>query len=227
MRLDTCRRTVARFNALMRIAREAGYTTIGIGSDYDATRQIDRADVCRCDQHGLDQLERAVLKWTPLVVLLRWTHGAHRRTVLESFQALEQRAPSTKPMFVFAHIISPHPPFVFGPDGSPRQSSGMSGEFFDGDEFNGSRREYVDGYRDQVRFVTGRLMAFIEKTLRRSGPSPAIAPTSAGDGNLVVCCSVQRRLVRRRTIVRWTVRLPSGVALVWHAAPAAQIRGDS
>jgi hypothetical protein len=165
-----------RSNGLMKIAREAGYEVVFIGSDYDATKRVDRADVCICRLHGLDQIEQAALALTPLgaLPLVRWTHGAHRQKVLDSFRALEEPAQSAKPRFVFAHIIAPHPPFVFGPDGSPRQPSAPMLEFFDGDDFSGSNLEYVAGYRDQVLFVTRWLTAFIQKILGRSGPAPVI-----------------------------------------------------
>ena len=45
----------------------------------------------------------------------------HRRQVLASFQSLVKLAsePHETPRFVFAHIVSPHSPSVFGPDGTP------------------------------------------------------------------------------------------------------------
>jgi hypothetical protein len=39
-----------RSNALMKFARDAGYEVIFIGSDYEATKRVDRADVCICEQ---------------------------------------------------------------------------------------------------------------------------------------------------------------------------------
>jgi hypothetical protein len=164
-----------RFNSLMKIAGEAGYQVIAIGSDYEATKRLDRADVCVCGQYGLDEIEQAALASTPVgALLLRWTNGAHRQKVLESFDALARFTRSADRKFVFAHIISPHPPFVFRSDGSAQQPSGTMYGFFDGDNYVGSTRDYVAGYSDQVRFLTRRLTTFIEDLLRRPGPAPVI-----------------------------------------------------
>jgi hypothetical protein len=165
-----------RNNALMNIAHHAGYEVVAIGSDYMATSQLDRADVCVCQQHGLDEFEQAAIGGTPLAALPlgRWTHDAHREKVQESFAALRAPLAHGRRTFVFAHIISPHPPFLFGPDGSSREPGATMFGFQDGDHYRGPRSEYVSGYRDQVRFVTGRLTALVQQLLERPGPAPVI-----------------------------------------------------
>jgi hypothetical protein len=165
-----------RHNALMKIAHQVGYQVVAIGSDYTATRQLDRADVCVCDQHGLDEFEQAAIGATPFgaLPLGRWTYDAHRQKVLESFDALERWGAAPNRKFVFAHIVSPHPPFLFAPDGSPRWPHRTGSLFDDGDHFGGSNASYVNGYHDQVLFVTRRLMTFVEDLLRRPGPAPVI-----------------------------------------------------
>jgi hypothetical protein len=165
-----------RSNQLMAIARAAGYEVTAIGSDYDATVRIDVADVCVCRQYGLDEIEQASIAATPLtgLPLGRWTSGAHRRKVLDSFDGLIHAGQSTKRRFVFAHIVAPHPPFVFWSNGTARQPKRMMFGFSDGDHYQGTRREYIDGYREQAQFVAQRLSAFIDDVLSRPGPRPVI-----------------------------------------------------
>jgi hypothetical protein len=162
-------------NALMNLARRAGYRVVGIGSNYAATERLAAADVCVCEQRGLHDLEQTALGLTPLAALPldRWTYDAHRQKVLDAFTALERSAAMPDRKLVFAHILSPHPPFVFGPNGQPRRGAAPFG-LYDGDHFRGSRAEYASGYRDQVRFVTARTAAIVETLLSRPGPPPAI-----------------------------------------------------
>ena len=164
-------------NALMQAARGAGYHLAGISSDYLVTERWDAVDTCECARYGLDEMEQYAIAKTPLAALRldRWTFDAHRRKVIQAFEAIEQSASSEGPLFVVAHIIAPHPPFVFGADGSasvPR--AGTKFDFGDGDHFVGSKRDYVDGYRNQIEFVTSRLTALIEALLSRPGPAPVI-----------------------------------------------------
>jgi hypothetical protein len=163
-------------NALMQAARRSGYRITGIGSGYMATLHIKQADTCICDRIGMDDIERAAIDLTPLAALpiTDWRAAAHRRKILESFSAVEQAAAGQGPTLVFAHIVAPHPPFLFGPDGSPRPLMVARATFGDGDDFPGSREEYRQGYRDQVQFVATRLTRLVELLLSRPGPTPVI-----------------------------------------------------
>jgi hypothetical protein len=164
-------------NALMQAARKAGYQVVGISSDYLVTERWDGADICLCGRYGLDELEQRAIWKTPLAALPldRWTYGAHRRKVARSLESIDEFSSQGAPVFLLAHVIVPHPPFVFGPDGSPRRPPrGVEFDFGDGNHFLGSRREYISGYRDQTQFVTSELIALVESLLKRSGTPPVI-----------------------------------------------------
>jgi hypothetical protein len=163
-------------NALMAAAKRAGYRVIAIGSDYLATHSIEAADVCACQQYGLDEIQTGMLALTPFagLPLDRWTYGAHRRNVIEAFKSLETLSGLPGPKLVFVHVIAPHPPFVFGPDGGPRQPTDRFFGFHDGDHFRGSKGEYFSGYRDQVQFVVHRLQVIVGSLLSRPGTKPVI-----------------------------------------------------
>ena len=77
-------------NALMTVAKQAGYQVIAIGSDYSATERFDVADQCLCEQYGFNETEVATLNLTPLraLPLHRWTYDAHRRKFDAAFNHL-------------------------------------------------------------------------------------------------------------------------------------------
>lgn len=75
--------------------------------------------------------------------------------------------------FVFAHLVIPHPPFVFGPNGEPilhdREYS-----FSDGSAFEGTRQEYIQGYCGQVAFISTQIQSLARRLIEHSDPPPVI-----------------------------------------------------
>jgi hypothetical protein len=164
-------------NALMKLAKRAGYRVVSIGSDTDTTQHIDQADVCVCGRLGLDSLEQAAIATTPFgaLPLNRWTLDAHRRSLLRTFDAAANGIDGGGPTFYFVHVMAPHPPFVFGPGGRYPHQSGLGLFMFnDGDQFNSSTEEYVSGYREQVQFVAEKVEALVGALLSRSSRTPVI-----------------------------------------------------
>ena len=165
-------------NALMRMASRAGYSVVAIGSDYMVTQEFSHADVCMCALVGLDEVEIAAITLTPLATLppRLWTtdpYDAHRQKIMSEFDALERFRSGSTRSFVFAHIIAPHPPFVFAKDGSARRSQ-RPYSLADWRGFGGSREEYVTGYGDQAEFILRRTVEVIDQLLKRPGPAPII-----------------------------------------------------
>lgn len=162
-------------NGLMRIAKEAGYLVTAVGADYGPTKRFAEADVCVCEQRGLDMFEQSVIGQTPFIALPLdpWTYGAHRRKVLDTFTALEQMPAASSPRFVLVHVLAPHPPFTFAADGTFRRPDRIF-MFNEGSDFQGSHDEYVRGYRDQAEFIAARVRAVVDVILSRPGPRPVI-----------------------------------------------------
>jgi hypothetical protein len=75
--------------------------------------------------------------------------------------------------FVFVHLIIPHPPFVFGPNGEPVQY-GYEFSYRDGNAYDGSLEEYIQGYRDQVVYANRLLTSMIDELLSNSEVAPII-----------------------------------------------------
>ena len=85
------------------------------------------------------------------------------------FNSLGDLARDPAPTFAYIHLISPHPPFVFGPDGSPT---------YPADFWNEQRKYpgnlYVKGYENQLTYLNSRMEAGIDAILQNSPTPPVI-----------------------------------------------------
>jgi hypothetical protein len=72
------------------------------------------------------------------------------------------------PKFVFVHLIIPHHPFVFGPNGESILIGSVSSE---GDY---SQEEYSEGYGDQVNYINSRITGIVSKIIAGSRNPPII-----------------------------------------------------
>lgn len=97
----------------------------------------------------------------------------HRRYVTSGFHMIQLKSREPGPKFVYAHIISPHPPFVFDKDGNPTTPS-YRYNTLDAAEYPGSKEEYRNGYVQQIQFVNKNTLDTIDAILRNSSMPPII-----------------------------------------------------
>jgi hypothetical protein len=85
------------------------------------------------------------------------------------FNSLEDIARDPAPTFAYIHLISPHPPFVFGPDGSST---------YPADFWNAQRKYpanlYVKGYKNQLTYLNRQMEIGIDTILQNSSTPPII-----------------------------------------------------
>lgn len=171
-------RYLVQHNKVAGLLRQYGYKYVLVSSGYSvvATTSSPLADVCICRHNGLHESDHALIGLTPLDLLsplLSRPYASHRGKVDAGLRALERIPAMEGPVFVFAHIVSPHPPFVFGPNGEalePRHRFSLD----DGSHYPGPREEYVRGYRDQLAYLNQRLQHVVETILAQSETEPII-----------------------------------------------------
>jgi hypothetical protein len=81
------------------------------------------------------------------------------------------------PTFTFAHILSPHPPFLFGENGedvSPRPVSSSQRMVPRADAFIDAPGYVRNGYRNQAIYLTKRIDRVIDQILEQSPEPPVI-----------------------------------------------------
>lgn len=157
-----------RHSRVRRLLEGLGYRTVAFETGYYWTEWED-ADVYLAPDRGLLQgmsafeatLLRSTAAWALIDALpvlpaflqrdLDRSTDAHRERLLYDFDQLETMSEIPGPKFVFAHIVSPHRPFVFGADGNPVD-----------DDYTWTRSDlgleaYREGYRQQLTYLNRRM----------------------------------------------------------------------
>jgi hypothetical protein len=172
-------RTLMADNAVTRTFRRLGYRAVTLASGYDLTEQTGEDEFLSPFPH-LTEFQRLLLRLTPLPAFLptpaeRDPYTMSRERVLFALEALPGLAARRGPKFVFAHVVSPHPPFIFGENGEDVADRTTGFAMHDGASAPGVTREtYLRGYRRQVAFLTRRVEATVDAILKNSAEPPVI-----------------------------------------------------
>jgi hypothetical protein len=106
---------------------------------------------------------------------LQYPYEVRRARTLNAFEHLMEIPELEGPHFVFAHIIAPHPPFVFDRYGNPVEPNAPFSLGFGYGEYRPEELEsWVDGYREQLMFVNNRMIEVIDAILAKSETPPII-----------------------------------------------------
>ena len=170
-------------NLTVETLRRAGYRIVDYRSEYSGSH-LENPDVARRPWVYFTEFEYTFLAGTALdkgPTLLGFadslTQAVHRHDIQWALTDLRRGSREEGPAFVFIHLLVPHPPFVFKPDGSYRPSS-LPCIFFDGSHWrqvaDGSGESYVDGYRDAIAYVDNMVIQAVDGILKRSKRPPII-----------------------------------------------------
>lgn len=153
---------------VVRDLRRFGYESIAVTTGFPGFT-FEGFDLVLQPGVKMSYFESILLDMTPIRAseALALTQYEQRQDALEfGFEALADLGKRTaKPRFIFAHILAPHPPFVFRADGSRRPREGPFG-FWDGSHFlehYGNADAYRAGYVDQVQWLNRRLLDLLDK----------------------------------------------------------------
>jgi hypothetical protein len=182
---------VIKHNAVVERMRSMGYKVVAFETGYDFST-IDDADILyQAPESGISDLELTLLRSTVLVLLddagmlqgIYPTAAQNRRDmVLQQLKTLKNLPSVSGPKFVFAHLLIPHWPFIFGPNGESLVATDFT------ETARGvTDKEYFDGYRGQATFISNQILDVVSELIRKSDPAPIIiiqgdhGPNHAGD----------------------------------------------
>jgi hypothetical protein len=148
-----------------------GYRVVAFETGFEAT-QLEDADIYLSSGAGtgIEDFESLLIRTTAGRVAAEgiaflnlkpdWAarDAAHRQRILFALEELRRLPDLPGPKFVFAHLITPHWPHVFGPDG----------------EAVHQRQDSISGYRDQVIFINKMIVPVLAEIIAKSGTPPVI-----------------------------------------------------
>lgn len=183
-----------RDSAVVRTLRARGYRVVAFETGYEVT-ELKGADLYLgpTTTPTSNALFGRVLRMSPIPAVLGreavTAYDAHRNRILHTYSKLADLPDQAAPMFVFAHVVSPHPPFVFDAHGVPvswqlpyslRDAShlirpdGLSVE------------QYQAAYLAQLAYVNTRVLGVLNSILARpSREAVVILQSDHGPGSLL------------------------------------------
>ncbi len=167
-------------NAVFRITRSAGYTTIAMASGFPFT-ELPNADYYLRPTYNITEFENIFLSTTPVPQLLRWFYfptevDQYRRALLSRLELFPDIANHSEPTFAFLHLIAPHPPFVFNEYGQSVNDNILL-RHGDGSVWIRNKEErsaYRFAYINQLKFVNSQVLQLVDSIIARSTYPPII-----------------------------------------------------
>jgi hypothetical protein len=201
---------------VMNMLSDVGYSIVAFSSDFPYTEWTD-ADVY-IDPYSskISELERFILSTTALGLPfdLDWqrnsiwlsslplpSYETRQIRVTYAFDGLKSVAALDGPKFVFAHIIVPHPPFVFNAEGNAIVPN-VPYSPADGEAFQGTPVDYQQAYIKQLQFANREMRVIVDAILTQSKKPPIIIiQGDHGPGSLLKRDDLNRSCLWERTSI--------------------------
>lgn len=170
-----------RDSNVRRLLEDIGYQSYSYMTGWGITENPTTDIYYQSEPIILNDFEAFVSSNTPIGVVTPYltnfsyvpSYDDHRNLVLYNFEALMRSVSQKGPKFVFAHIVPPHPPFVFNEQGDAVNPN-YPYSFNDANDFQLSDEEYRKGYISQIVFVNSKIVTLIDSILYNSEFPPII-----------------------------------------------------
>jgi hypothetical protein len=167
---------------------QKGYQTVSFHNDYKAS--IPSANVYY-DNVGdgtvqpitafesivIDHSMARILVHVPAFdrTLIETPYDTHRQYILSTFEGLQEIPSLDGDYFVYAHVIAPHPPFVFDEHGNIVDHDEPF-TLFDANYYlrDHTQKSYINGYRRQLQYINVLVLETVQTILARSQTPPII-----------------------------------------------------
>ncbi len=162
---------------IRRFLEEQGYRTVAFASGFRLTEWTDADEYYQPASTGGTEFEAQLLEttlWKPFVdigLLPEWDAYAenYRDRTLLTLQMLKRLPSHPGPKLVFAHIIPPHPPYIFDAQGNFRDV-----RFGEHNKKDLPPQEMLLLYRQQVEFIDRQILEVVRTILAESTVPPII-----------------------------------------------------
>jgi hypothetical protein len=166
---------------ISKILKENGYSTVAFSTGYSGT-EIRNVDFFYSPRWALSEFQAVLISGTLADVLMHKilartsiSYDLHRQRILYTLKEIPDAAETGAPVFVLAHVLAPHPPFVFDEKGQPLNPEWNYG-LIDGSHFmiHGTRDQYVESYKAQITYINSLVETMIDSILAGSTVPPVI-----------------------------------------------------
>lgn len=160
--------------------REEGYELVAFASSFEepALRSVDRwIDTGDLNEFEVNLFRRTILRALLPVVAPDWVSSAYRSRVETEFRQLAEIAAerSDRPKFVWGHLPTPHAPWFYNADGSPRTVLDVEKTWAETPANTGlDQRTLMDSYAGQVAWVDRQVVETIDRIVASSARPPVI-----------------------------------------------------
>lgn len=179
---------ILKGSEVRRILAQNGYQLVSFRNEYKAT--VPNAEIYYDDTgseltHPITAFESIVIDHTMARVLshlpifnkalIEMPYDTHRGQILSTFERLQEVPAIEGDYFVYAHIIAPHPPFVFDENGEALPHSEPF-RLADANHYvkDHSRKSYIAGYGRQIQYVNRLVLETVDVILSQSETPPII-----------------------------------------------------
>jgi hypothetical protein len=135
--------------------------------------------------------------------------GLARANTLFEFDAIENAAQRPGPTYVFAHILVPHPPYVFNADGSEPTDDQIRS------------RSAEEAYVEQMKWTNKRISQLVDTLLSAPGGNEAVIVIQADEGPF------PQRFAQDQANFNWLTATPEEVAQKFGILLAIHLPGDA
>jgi hypothetical protein len=152
---------------IWRFLKQRGYTFIHFGDWWDPTR-VNRFAAMNYNYNplGSNGFLILLLNTTAVAPAIETFLGDEltriRHKMLYKFENLATIPDIEGPKFVFAHMLIPHNPYIFGPNGEPLTAADTA------------KRSEVENYTNQLTFANKQIEIVIDQILSKSSSPPII-----------------------------------------------------
>ena len=182
-------------NVLIKTLKQCGYKIIDFKSGYDVA-QFDEVDIHYEPGNNLSEFNSTLISYTPLTKIFNlsnsddttsnsaFQYDQARERILYTLDKLPTLSNIEEPCFIMAHIITPHPPFLWDEKGNETNPDRMY-QLSDGTHFirdGGTLEEYMNGYKNQIQYISQLLLKTIKEILAVNKDNPPVIILQADHG---------------------------------------------
>ena len=171
-------------NQVIKNFKLMGYKVVKIGLAATYLHEIPLADLSPCYKtiHLMDNRLLDAVGSTSMIgyFIERWAEEQQRQIILCDFEELPKISGYfEEPVFVWSHIMLPHFPLIFGPNGEPI-TPGQSLLTMNHPEYTGSDWDIKTQFVQQIQFANKKSIEFIDKILENEKQSVIIIQSDHG-----------------------------------------------